>query len=180
MTQLPGSIILVVAVLTVFLCLLTVLKYAVANNFLRTRLIMSAFFVFIVTTLTLSFWQYTEATLPYTIPAVIVGIVGGYFIGVREAEAKLGRQGLAYYTEHFSHVHMTDFAGFNWWAIVNFYSVMSGLILINLVGLSNVIFGGSERWAIITSAVGAFLLGTIFPYLLHLWTISVPALKSKH
>ncbi len=172
MNELPLSVIVVLAVLTLFLSYTLVLKYAVQNRFVRTRLVMTSFFCFIVVTLTVSFWQYTLATLPFTIPATLGGIVVGYVVGVREAERKLAMQGLNYYMEHFAHVHLDDVAEFNWWSLINFYSVMGGLLLINLVGLSNVIFGGAEKWAILTSVVGAFLLGTIVPYLIHLWSIS--------
>ena len=52
MINLPPSIIITIAVLTVFLSLVVVLKYAIEDNFSRTRLMMTAFFFFIVTTLT--------------------------------------------------------------------------------------------------------------------------------
>ena len=71
MTSLPLSIIVAVAILTVFLSLTIGLRYAIRSNFVRTRLIMTAFFVFIVVTLTVSFWHYALATLPYTIPAAL-------------------------------------------------------------------------------------------------------------
>jgi len=172
--MLPVSIILTIAVLTVFFVYLLVLKYAVTHTFVRTRLIMTSFFFFIVVTLTISFWHYTVATLPYTIPAALIGVGLGYLIGVREAEMRLRMEGLSHYMRHFAHIHLKDLETFNWWAIVNFYSIGGALVLINLVGLSSVIFGGSEQWAILTSAVGAFLLGTLVPYLLHLWTIRTP------
>ena len=168
---LPASIIIVIAILTLFLSLVLVLKYAVRDQFTRTRLIMSMFFVFIVATLSISFWQYTLATLPYSFPAGVLGVVAGYFLGVRAAEEKLRTQGLEYYMEHFAHVHVEEIKSLNWWALINFYSVMGGLVMINLIGLATVIYRGSEVWAIATSVVGALLLGTIIPYLVHLWSI---------
>ena len=77
--------------------------------------------------------------------------------------------------EHFAHIHLGDIAQLQWWALINFYTVMAALLLINLVGLSTVIFEGRESWALATCAVGAFLLGSIAPYLAHLW--SLPAGK---
>jgi len=173
MQQLPASITITVAVLTIFLCFITVLKFTVEDDFTRTRLMMTAFFCFIVATITISFWQYSLVTLPFTTPAWLLGALIGYLIGVRTAEHRLKAEGLRHYTEHFAHVHIKELKTLTWWSIINFYTVMSALILINLVGLSTVIFQGSQNSAIITSSVGAFLLGTIAPYLLHLWTIKI-------
>lgn len=157
--------------LTVFLMYITALKYVIQSPFARTRLIMTSFFVFIVVTLTISFWQYALVSLKFTIPAALIGALVGHVVGVREAERKLMAQGIEHYLEHFAHVHITDLQKLHWWSLINFYSVMSGLLLINLVGLSTVIFKGRESWAIATCVVGAFLLGSILPYLVHLWSI---------
>jgi hypothetical protein len=179
MEQLPGSIIVTIAVLTVFLSLVTALKYAVADNFTRTRAIMTLFFFFIVTTLTISFWQYALATLPYTVPAWLLGALIGYVLGVRAAQKKLSMEGVTHYMEHFAHIHSDDLQHLTWWTLINFYTVMSALVLINLVGFSTVLFRQSEGLAIMTSAVGAFLLGTIAPYLIHLWSIKAAHPKSS-
>lgn len=169
--MLPNSITITIVLLTAFLSFITAIKYGVEDDFVRTRFIMTAFFFFIVATLTVSFWHYTFDTLPYTVPAWGLGALIGYILGVRTEQQKLRDQGLAYYTEHFAHIHMQDIEKLNWWAVINFYSVISALIMINLVGLSTVIFKQAESWAIITSVVGAFLLGTIAPYLVHLWSL---------
>lgn len=179
MEKLPLSIIAGIAILTLFLSLLLVLKYAVTSNFVRTRIVMSAFFWFIVATLTLAFWPYFLATLPFAVPAGFLGMAIGYFVAVREAKEKLRTQGIEYYMEHFAHIHLKDITGFSWWSVVNFYTVAGALVLINFVGFSNVILGGSKMGAIVTSALGAFLLGTIFPYLAHLWTIKTTTHRSK-
>ncbi|HVU80055.1 MAG TPA: hypothetical protein VHD37_01690 [Candidatus Paceibacterota bacterium] len=179
MEGLPASITVTIAVLTVFLSFITALKYAVEDDFARTRLIMTAFFFFIVATLTVSFWKYTFDTLPFTTPAWLLGALIGYILGVRTEQAKLRMQGLTHYMQHFAHVHPTDFQNFKWWSVINFYSVMSALLLINLVGLSTVIFREAESWAIATSVMGAFLLGSIAPYLIHLWSIRSPQAASK-
>lgn len=167
----PESVTLTVAALAVFLIFITALKYAVEDSFSRARLGMTAFFCFIVATLTLSFSQYVFATLWFSVPAVIVGMLVGHFIGVKAAKEKLMLQGAEHYLDHLTHIHLADVANLQWWAFINFYSIIGALVLINLVGLSNVIMGGSEAWAVGTSAAGAFLIGTIFPYLVHLWRI---------
>ncbi len=179
MEQLPSSITITVLLLTIFLSFITVLKYAVEDHFVRTRLIMTSFFFFIIATLTISFMQYALATLPFTIPAFIVGAVIGRLVGVRAAEARLKAEGLAHYTKHFAHVHIKELNHFAWWSLVNFYSVMGALALINLVGFSTVIFRQNEMLAILTSVVGAFLLGTIAPYLVHLWSIKAAQNRSR-
>lgn len=179
MEQLPNSITITILVLTIFLSFITALKYMVKNDFVRTRMIMTSFFFFIIATLSISFSQYTLATLPFTIPAFGVGALIGYLVGVRTAEARLKAEGLAHYTKHFAHVHIDELQHLTWWSVINFYSVMSALVLINLVGLSTVIFHQAESWAIMTSGVGAFLLGTIAPYLLHLWSINAAQKKSR-
>jgi hypothetical protein len=172
--QLPNSITLVLALLTFFLCFAVGLKYAVHNNFVRTRLVMTSFFFFIVATLTISFWEYRMESLPYTVPAALIGMLAGYLLGVRTEQQKLRVNGIEHYMEHFAHVHAYDITALNWWSVINFYTVMGGLLLINLVGLSTVIFSGDAQSAIRTAMVGAFLLGTIVPYLVHLWSIRAP------
>lgn len=178
MEALPTSIIAVIAILTIFLSLLTALKYAVQDDFTRMRFIMTAFFCFIVATLTVSYWQFFFATLPFTIPAGLVGIVAGYFVGVRAAEQRLRAEGVAHYLTHFAHIHLEKDA-VNWWSLINFYSVMGALLLINLVGLTTVIFHNLKPMTLATSAVGAFLIGSIVPYVIHLWTINVRQKRSR-
>jgi hypothetical protein len=171
MAELPSSIIITIAVLTVFLVFITALKFAVEDHFTRTRLIMSAFFFFIVATLTISYWEFFFDTLPYTIPAGAFGVLVGYLIGVRAAEAKLAAEGAARYIKHFAHIYLHDIEQGNWWSVINFYSVMGALALINLVGLTTVILHNLKPMALATSAFGAFLIGSIIPYLIHLWSI---------
>jgi hypothetical protein len=127
--------------------------------------------VFIVATLTICFSDYFLATLPYTIPSGALGVGIGYLIGVRAAQAKLAAEGLAHYAEHFAHIHVRDIAEGNWWSVINFYSVASALVLINLAGLTTVLLHNLKPMALATSAFGAFLIGTIVPYLVHLWSL---------
>lgn len=169
--SLPGTIVLAIAALAVFLCYLVVLKYSEPDNFRRTRLSMTSFFFFIVATLSLSFWKYALATLPYAAPAFAAGLCLGYLVGVRGAEERLKKEGRAHYREHFAHVHAHGLAELSWWSFVNFYTIGGALVLINLVGFSTVLMP-SEGLAIATSAVGALLLGSIAPYLMHLWSLS--------
>jgi hypothetical protein len=68
-------------------------------------------------------------------------------------------------------VHARGLAELSWWTFVNFYTIGGALVLINLVGFSTVLVP-SEGLAIATSAVGALLLGSIAPYLMHLWSLS--------
>jgi hypothetical protein len=169
--QLPATIILNIAVLTTFFIFIVVVKFAIENDFLRTRLIMSGFFIFIVTTLTICFKEYFFATLPYTIPAGIIGVIAGFIIGVPAAEVRLKKEGLARYKHDFAEIEVKGIRGFQWWTLINFYTVAAALILINLVGLTTVLLHNLMPMALITSAFGAFLIGTILPYLYHLWTI---------
>src|SRR6185369_3150470 len=104
----PLTVTIAIAVLTAFLLFIGALRYAMSSTFARTRLVMTAFFCFIVITLTLAFWRYTMQTLPFTIPALILGLFAGYFVGVREAERKLMMQGLEHYLAHLTHVHPGD------------------------------------------------------------------------
>ena len=173
MDQLPGSIIATIAVLTLFLVYVTALKYAVADNFVRTRAIMTGFFFFIIATLTIAFSEFFFDTLPFTIPAGAAGVMVGYLIGVRAAQTKLAMEGAAHYVRHFAHIHVRDITQGNWWAVINFYSVISALVLINFVGLTTVLLHNLKPMALFTSAIGAFLIGTIVPYLVHLWSIKM-------
>ncbi len=167
--EIPGEVIGAIAMLTVFLSFILVLKYAIKDSFARTRLVMTGFFWFIVATLTLAFWDYRFISLPYAVPAWFAGMFVGYVVAVREAERRLMAHGLNRYLEHFTHVHIADLKSLRWWSIINFYTVMGALLLINLIGFSTVILRGNEQWILVTCAVGAFLLGTIFAYLGHLW-----------
>lgn len=164
------NVIVVIAALAAFLILVTALKYAVPDNFSRTRLGMTAFFIFIVFTLTVSFWQYALVSLQFTVPAAAVGLVVGWAVGARGAQARLRAMGVRQYMEHFAHIHLNT-EGVQWWSLINFYSVAGALLLINLVGLSNVIYRGDAPWALAASVLGAFLLGSIVPYLAHLWSL---------
>jgi ABC-type amino acid transport system permease subunit len=177
--SLPPSIILIVAVLTAFLAFTVVMKYAIEEEFKKNRLIMTGFFFFIVTTLTLSYHEFFFATLPYTIPAGIAGVIAGFLIGVPAAEERLKKEGLARYKHDFAQLEVKGFQGFHWWSVLNFYTVMGSLILINLVGLTTVILHNLEPMALATSAFGAFLIGSILPYLYHLWSISARQNRSK-
>jgi hypothetical protein len=56
---------------------------------------------------------------------------------------------------------------------------MSALALINLVGLTTVILHNLKPMALLTSAFGAFLIGSIVPYLIHLWSIKIRQKRSK-
>lgn len=177
--QLPPSITLTIVLLTAFLIFVSALKFTIEDHFKRTRLMMTSFFFFIIATLTISFREYTLITLPFTIPAFLVGVGAGYLVGVRAAEARIKMEGAVHYMQHFAHVHLTDFEHFNWWSVINFYTVMSALALINLVGLTTVLFHNTKPLTLLTSAVGAFLIGSIVPYLIHLWSIRVRQKRSK-
>jgi cytochrome bd-type quinol oxidase subunit 2 len=166
-----APIIIVIALLALFLIAMTIFKYAIHDNFMRTRLTMSALFVFIVATLSISFWPSAMMTLPFTIPAFILGTALGYFIGVRTERQKLTMNGVEHYVEHFAHIDPADVKNLTWWTIVNYYSIMCALVLINLVGFTNVILKGSPIFIVVSSVVGAALIGSILPYLAHLWTI---------
>jgi hypothetical protein len=168
------AIIAVIALLALFLISITIFKYTIPNNFLRTRLVMSALFIFIVSTLSISFWPSALLTLPYTIPTFLCGAILGHMIGVRAERKKLTMLGAEHYVEHFTHIHFSDVKSLTWWSFVNYYSIMCGLILINLVGFTNIILGRSLVFVVLSSVVGAALIGSIFPYLVHLWTIPVP------
>jgi hypothetical protein len=179
MTDSALSIILVIALLALFLISITVCKYAVHNRFIRTRFTMSALFLFVVSTLSISFWPFATLTLPYTIPTLFVGMALGYFIGVHTERQKLMMHGLEHYLEHFAHIESEDFRKMTWWSVVNFYSIVCGLILINLVGFTNVILKGSPTFVILTSVIGALLIGSIVPYLAHLWTVPLTGRKDR-
>lgn len=158
-----------IALLAVFLAFSIGLKYAMRDDFSRTRLSMSIFFLFIVATLSISFWKYALDTLPYAIPAAAAGVGIGHGIGVRAAERRLDREGVVRYRKYFARITPADAQALSWWTVINFYSVMGSLVLINLVGFTTVILYDARPWAIATSAVGAFLIGTVIPYLVHLW-----------
>ncbi len=179
MEQLPGSITAAIALLTVFLIFVSALKFGVDDHFTRLRLGMTAFFFFIILTLTVSFREYTLITLPYTIPAFFVGILAGYLVGVRAAEERIKTEGITHYMQHFAHIHVKDVEHLNWWSLINFYTVMSALALINLVGLTTVIFHNTQPLTLVTSSFGAFLIGSIVPYLIHLWSIKNRQKKSS-
>lgn len=169
------SITVSIALLALFLISIAASRYAIHDNFLRTRFIMSALFAFIVLTLSISFWPFALMTLPFTIPAMLLGIALGYVIGVRTERQKLTVNGIEHYVEHFAHIGNKDVQELTWWSFINFYSIMCGLVLINLIGFTNVILQGSPFFIVATSIVGASFIGSIIPYLAHLWTLPLRA-----
>lgn len=162
----------VIALLAAFLISIAAFKYAIEDNFLRTRLVMSALFIFIVSTLTISFWPYAGLTFNYSFPALLIGIILGQIIGVRTEQQKIIEEGVERYAEHFAHIRKEDVKKLTWWSVINYYSISCGLILINLIGFTNIILHGSENFIIATSVVGALFTGSIIPYLIHLWSLS--------
>lgn len=173
------SVIVAIALLAVLLIGITASRYAIKNNFMRTRLVMSAFFAYIVLTLSISFWAYSSLTLPFAIPGLLLGMLLGYFIGVRTERQKLTMQGIERYIERFAHIEPEDVKNLSWWTVVNYYSIMGALVLINLVGFTNVILRGSPLFIIITSTLGAVLIGSILPYLAHLWSFRFTRLDGQ-
>jgi hypothetical protein len=165
------AIIAVLALLAAFLISIAVSKYAFKDNFTRTRVVMSALFLFITSTLTISFWPFAVMTFPYALPALLFGIILGQSIGVRTEQLKIVEHGIEHYMERFAHISHEDVKKFTWWSLINFYSIMCGLVLINLIGFTNIILGGSKNFIIGTSVAGALFVGSIVPYLFHLWTI---------
>lgn len=168
-----------IAALAGFLIFTTVLKYAVSDAFVRTRFIMTAFLVFIVVTLTVAFWRYTVPSLLWSLPALVLGVLVGHLVGVKAAQEKMLLLGVEEYMNHVAHLHMADARGLQWWSVINFYSIAGALLVINLLGLSVVVFEGREPLALATCAVGAFLVGTLAPYLIHLWSISAAQNSSR-
>jgi hypothetical protein len=171
MDQLLISTTVAIATLAAFLIFITILKYAMQDTFVRTRLIMTGFVAFVVIALTASFWRYTVLSLGFSLPALVVGMFVGHFVGVRAAQEKLLAQGMERYIEHITHVKLGDPQNLQWWSVINFYTIAGALVIVNLLGLSVVIFNQSQGLALTTCAVGAFLIGTLLPYLAHLWTI---------
>lgn len=171
MTDSTLPVIEVIALLALFLIAITVFKYLIQDAFTRTRFMMTGLFLFIVLTLTIAFWPFALMTLPYTIPAFGVGILIGYLVGVQTERQKILVQGIEHYIEHFAHIEDEDFKNMTWWTVINFYSVTAALVLINLVGFTNVITHSSPVFVIVTTTVGAALIGSIVPYLAHLWTL---------
>lgn len=169
--HLPYSIIETIAALTAFFIFIVAAKFAVEDDFKRTRLIMTAFFFFLIVTLTICFKEFFFATLPYTIPAGALGVLAGYVIGIPAAQARLKKEGVRRYMQDFAEIETKGVRGFAWWSVLNFYTVTGALLLINLVGLTTVLLHNLEPMALATSAFGAFLIGSIVPYLFHLWAI---------
>src|SRR4051794_29309578 len=139
MTGSTARIIIDLALLAAFLISIVVAKYAILDNFTRTRFTMSALFLYIVISLTNTYWYFAFITLPYTIPAFFVGAILGHIVGVRTEQQKLTMQGVEQYMERFAIISADDVKGFTWWTFVNFYSVTAALILINLIGFTSVL-----------------------------------------
>lgn len=164
------TILVDIAILAAFLTAVVALQYAVTDHFVRMRLVMTGLFIFVVCTLTWSFWPYAVASMSFSIPALFVGILIGRLVGVEAAQKRLASEGEGY-LRHFAHIHLGDLQKLEWWSVLNYYTVVGALVLINLVGLSDVLFAGHSAFAYATCAAGAFLIGTIVPYLVHLWSL---------
>lgn len=166
-----AAITLMLALLAAFLVSITIAKYAFVHRFTRIRFVMSALFIYIVATLTVSFWNVALATLPYTIPVFFIGMYLGHRIGVGAEEQKISMMGIDSYMQRFAHITHHDIRRLNWWSFINFYSIMCGLVIINLVGLTTILLDSSSRSVIFTSIIGAAFIGSIVPYLTHLWLL---------
>jgi len=165
------TMLVAVAALAVYLIFVVALQYTTTSRFTRMRLVMTGLFVYVVFTLTWAFWDYAIASLGLSSLALLGGLVVGRYVGVPAAQERMSAQGKAAYREHFAHVHPRDIAHLQWWSVINYYSIMAALVVINLTGLSDVWFAGHQGWALFTCAVGAFLVGSIVPYLVHLWDL---------
>jgi len=164
-----ATIVIDLAFLAAFLISIVIAKYSIATEFGRTRFIMSALFLYIVASLTNTYWRFALMTLPYTIPAGLIGILLGYLAGVRTERRKLMMQGAERYIERFARISKDEVATFTWWTFINFYSITAALILINFIGFTSVLMHSSKGLINATSVVGASLIGSIIPYLIHLW-----------
>jgi hypothetical protein len=171
MDELLVSTTVAIAALAAFLIFITALKYVMPDEFARTRLIMTAFVLFIALTITASFWRYTVPSLGFSIPALFLGMFAGHFVGVRAAQEKLLAQGFERYVTKIIHIDLPDATDLRWWNFINFYSIAGALLIINLLGLSVVLLQGREPLALLTCGVAAFLVGTLLPYLVHLWRL---------
>jgi hypothetical protein len=159
------------ALLALFLISVAAARYATQDNFVRTRFVMSGLFVFLVASLSISFGDLALATLPFAAPAFLAGALLGEVVGVHTERQKIFIHGVEQYMERFAHIGRDDLKNLTWWSFINFYSVTSVLVLINLIGFTSVLQGRSETLAIATSMVGAALIGSIVPYLVHLWRV---------
>jgi hypothetical protein len=165
------TIIADLAILALFLISVAASRYAIQSDFARTRFVMSALFFYIVISLSISYWSLALRTLPFAVPAFLIGLLLGELVGVRTERQKLFMHGLEGYMERFAHISHKDVQNLTWWSFINFYSVTCVLILINLIGFTTVILDRSAPLAILTSVVGAALIGSILPYLAHLWRL---------
>lgn len=159
------------AALVIFLCLVVVLKYAIKGNFTRTRIILTLLLGFLVAVVLLAFWQHIAASATTMLTAFLLGVLIGERGGVRPAQRKIATEGVRYYMEEFVHTSKEELKAFTWWSIVNFYAIMCALIMMNLVGLSRILFDGNMYLATGVVAFGAFLIGVTLPYVIHLWRV---------
>jgi hypothetical protein len=171
MTEAHLAIIVDLALLATFLISIAASRYVTQNAFSRTRFLMSVLFIYIVATLTTTYWRLALETIPFVVPAFLVGLLIGSVVGVRAERQKLFMHGMERYMERFAHIGKEDLQNFTWWSFINFYSISCVLILINLIGFTTVIMESSNAIGIAVSVLGAALVGSIVPYLFHLWTL---------
>jgi hypothetical protein len=165
------AVVTALAALVIFLCLVTVLKYAIRGNFTRTRVILTLLLVFLVAVVLLAFWQYIAASATTMFTTFLLGILVGERAGVRPAQRKIAIDGVQHYMEHYITSNKDEIKTLTWWGLVNFYAIMCALIMMNLIGLSRILFEGNRELAIAVVALGTFLIGTIVPYIIHLWRV---------
>lgn len=165
------AVVTALAALVIFLCLVTVLKYAIRGNFTRTRIIMTALLFFLVAVVLLAFGPYITESATTMFTAFLLGLFIGERAGVRPAQRKIATDGVQHYIEHYVTDNKDEIKTLTWWSIVNFYAILCALIMMNLIGLSRILFEGHTTIAIGVVAFGAFLIGTILPYIIHLWRV---------
>lgn len=165
--------IITVGLISTYLLSLLYAKHTVRSSFMLTRVTVSAFVVTMFTVLFIVYWQYVVDYAVSASFALLAGTLVGHFLAVEVERHKISERGLAHYVEHYLHVHVKTLDNLEWWSVVNVHTIIVTLLLVNIIGLNELIFDSPE-WTRFIIVASNFLIGTTIPYLIHLWTIKPP------
>lgn len=172
------QVIISIGLLSAYFFFLLLMRHAVRNHFLITRFTITAFIVYMFATLIVVYWTPMMDNAVQGSVAFLAGLVLGRFMAVTVERRKIAEEGLSNYLEHYLHIHIKSLENLEWWSIVNVHTVIVTLIFIDLLGLNRTVYDSAPATLFIV-VLALFLVGTVIPYAVHLWTIKASHFHKK-
>jgi hypothetical protein len=166
-----------VGFLSAYLFFLLLMKHRTRSSFALTRITLTSFVVFAFLTLFVVYWRFVIDEAVWASIALLAGTFVGRFLAVEASQKRIAEEGLGNYFEHYLHIHIKSLHKVEWYSLVNVHTIIVALVLINMLGLNELIFESPE-WTRFSIVFANFLVGTCIPYMIHLWTLKAPHAKA--